>query len=63
MGYEPPVGRMRELLFRITRAVVKAGFGVHVAVESGLLVVLVSDAGTLRVVSGGVGDLHQAPAV
>ena len=41
----------------------EAGFGVHVAAESGLLVVVVSDAGTLRVVSGGVGDLHQAPAV
>ena len=41
----------------------KAGFGVHVAVESGLLIVVVSGAGTLRMVSGGVGDLHQAPAV
>ena len=46
-----------------SRAVVEAGFGVHVAVKSGLFVVVVSDAGALRVVSGGVGDLYQAPAV
>ena len=43
-----------------SRAVVEAGFGVHVAVKSGLFVVVVSDAGALRVVSGGVGDLYQA---
>ena len=38
-------------------------FAVHVAFESGLLVIVVSDAGALRMVSGGVGDLYQAPAV
>jgi len=46
-----------------SRKIVEAGFGIHVDVESGLLVIVVSDAGSLRVVSGGVGDLFQAPAV
>ena len=40
-----------------------AGFGAQVAMEGGLLVLVVSDAGALRVVSGVVGDLYQAPAV
>ena len=39
-----------------TRAISKASFGGHVAAESGLLVLVVSDAGTQRAVSGGVGD-------